>query len=1104
MKRAINTLIVFALLWLVRSSNQSLFAARDVDRGDRMSAQPQATIYYVDAVNGSNTTGNGSASAPWRTISYALSQAAGTEIEIHVAPGVYDQPLGESFPITMRTHAKLVGAGYTSTVISGVKTSDVVIFPGTAIYTRTTEINGFKVTNGNAGIRVDGPPGALSSPWIHGNWITGNELGIYNRSIDNQQVYTVIEGNLISGNIYGIFIESAGGAQANPTIIGNRIIGNTNTGIRCHARACCYSSCDAPIIGNVILDNGGWGIDHSFDGWFKPITATIVNNLIAHNSSGGVHLQLEDNATFVNNTVAYNNAYGIYGWGYTTFNCIVWGNGDDLNVPATQVYFSDVSEVEYAGTNNNISQSPRFADPDHGDYHVLPTSPVRDAGSSSAPSLPGTDLDGDPRILGGAVDIGADETITYNVSIAKSVWPTGTVYLGDILTYTLALSNTGPASAGGVLVTDTLPAGTTWTGIVRPSTGYATVTNETLLWLGTLPRTDTQTIAYSIMVNPNLPTGTLITNTAVADNRTGGITTTPPVTVTVGPRATWNSSYQVVDKVYAQPGQTLAYSIVISNTGNAPANDAVVTDTLDNHVLFSASAGGVFDNGRIIWSGLTITNGTSVTLNVVVTVTMPLTDATPIVNRIAVAGGGRPPFDLPTATTTVYNPPQAGFAAAPSLGPVPFVVTFTNSSQHATSLLWLYGDGLTSTIATTHAHTYSSAGVYTVTLQANNPVGSDTLTRTNYITAYNRAVADFTGSPRVGLWPLQVTFTNTSRYADRFIWNYGDGFTSTVTATIHTHTYATPGSYDVSLVAIGPYDNHIITQTAYIAVYDYPIASFSGAPTTGVAPLLVQFTNYSINATSYRWDFGDGSINFSTNPQHLYLNGGVYTVTLTASNPGGSDTLMRTAYITVHSPPLADFYAQPTAGLVPLTVTLSNTSQYADTYLWDYGDGVTSTVAIPTHTHTYPATGSYTVSLKAINPYGTNVLTRVNYIAVYTPPVAGFDAAPLVGVAPLQVSFTNTSQYASSFWWSFGDGSTSTSATPPPHTYMSGGVYTVSLRASNPGGSDWLTYTHYITVHNPPLPDFVGEPRVGFGALTTTFTNTLRWTPSSRHKSHQL
>lgn len=74
------------------------------------------------------------------------------------------------------------------------------------------------------------------------------------------------------------------------------------------------------------------------------------------------------------------------------------------------------------------------------------------------------------------------------------------------------------------------------------------------------------------------------------------------------------------------------------------------------------------------------------------------------------------------------------------------------------------------------------------------------------------------------------------------------------------------------------------------------------------------------------------------------------------------------AYITVHIPPSAGFTAQPTIGVVPLTVTLTNTSQLANTYVWTYGDGLTSTIAAPTHTHTYTATGFYTVTLDAGQP----------------------------------------------------------------------------------------------------------------------------------------
>jgi hypothetical protein len=116
----------------------------------------------------------------------------------------------------------------------------------------------------------------------------------------------------------------------------------------------------------------------------------------------------------VNNTIVYNNAYGIRSGRPLITNCIVWGHDDDLDTTVDRVSYSNIGDGEYAGINNNISLYPQFVDPMNHDYHVMATSPVIDAGDSTHPDLPAFDFDGDPRILGSAVDIGADET-TYNI-----------------------------------------------------------------------------------------------------------------------------------------------------------------------------------------------------------------------------------------------------------------------------------------------------------------------------------------------------------------------------------------------------------------------------------------------------------------------------------------------------------------------------------------------------------------------------------------------------------------------------------------------------------------------------------------------------------------
>jgi len=164
-----------------------------------------------------------------------------------------------------------------------------------------------------------------------------------------------------------------------------------------------------------------------------------------------------------------------------------------------------------------------------------------------------------------------------------------------------------------------------------------------------------------------------------------------------------------------------------------------------------------------------------------------------------------------------------------------------------------------------------------------------------------------------------------------------------------------------------------------------PVASLTGTPTSGTAPLTVTFTDSSTNSpTSWSWNFGDGSTSTSQNPSHAYSTAGTYTVSLTATNAGGSNTLTRTNYITVSSAvivPVASLTGTPTSGTAPLTVTFTDSSTNTPTsWSWNFGDGSTSTSQNPSHA--YSTAGTYTVSLTATNAGGSNTLTRTSYISV--------------------------------------------------------------------------------------------------------------------------
>ena len=283
-----------------------------------------------------------------------------------------------------------------------------------------------------------------------------------------------------------------------------------------------------------------------------------------------------------------------------------------------------------------------------------------------------------------------------------------------------------------------------------------------------------------------------------------------------------------------------------------------------------------------------------------------------------------------------------------------------------------------------------------------------------------------------------------------------------------------------------------------------PIAEFTGAPKSGNAPLAVQFTDCSSNSpTSWSWAFGDGGSSTSRNPSHTYTGSGNYTVSLTATNSGGSDGETKSSYISVSgggNPPVANFSGNPTSGYIPLTVAFTDTSTNSPTsWSWNFGDSNTSTSQNPSHQYT--SAGSYTVSLRATNAAGYDDEVKTSYISASTPPsppVANFTGSPTSGAVPLTVSFTDTSTNTPTSWsWNFGDSSTSTSQNPS-HQYTGAGSYTVSLRATNAGGYDDEVKTNYITA-NPaaPVANFTGTPTSGTAPLTVNFTDTSTNAPTS-------
>ncbi|MEP6645659.1 MAG: PKD domain-containing protein [Saprospiraceae bacterium] len=415
------------------------------------------------------------------------------------------------------------------------------------------------------------------------------------------------------------------------------------------------------------------------------------------------------------------------------------------------------------------------------------------------------------------------------------------------------------------------------------------------------------------------------------------------------------------------------------------------------------------------------------------------------------------------ATCSAPGPPIAAFNADHTDGCVVLTVHFFDQSQNnPTSWLWTFPGGSPGTSTSQNPTvTYSTSGAYNVTLKATNAQGNNTLTKTNYINVGDDPVANFNYTQN----GLSVSFHNLSTGATSYSWNFGDGNTSTQTNP--THVYDEDGVYNVKLTAFSDCGNDMITIS--VPVVTLPFANFRANITEGCDPIEIEFTNLSSsNSTSFHWEFPGGSPPTSTafEPTVVYEIPGTFNVTLTVVNGAGDDVLTKTNYITVFPEPTSAF----TSAVNGFQVTFNSTGSVGDNYMWNFGDGQTSTIHNPTHVYT--AGGNYTVTLTVSNLCGSVVHTSA--VSIAGAPVAGFSSDVESGCAPFVVHYFNQSMGNVTFIsWIFQGGSPATSNQPNPIvTYNTPGTYDVTLTVSNTAGSDDLFMNNYITVYDETISNF--------------------------------
>jgi PKD repeat protein len=349
----------------------------------------------------------------------------------------------------------------------------------------------------------------------------------------------------------------------------------------------------------------------------------------------------------------------------------------------------------------------------------------------------------------------------------------------------------------------------------------------------------------------------------------------------------------------------------------------------------------------------------------------------------------------PSGSGTTTPPPAVMVPASPSN----LVATVTGTSirlqwsDNATnetgeSIYVALGNGAFSKVTDVVANVVTTnltgftAGSYRFYVTAFNAAGTSTTSNVAQTTVASGVTAAFSVSALSGIaGQTNFTFTDQSSgtIASR-IWNFGDGQTSTAAST--THLFANPGTYNVTLtVTASSGAQSTATRSIVVVAASAPLsASFSYAPLDPIAGQDITFIDSTTGgATSWAWNFGDGTTSAAQNPIKRFTKAGTYHVVLTAAKSGSSSSiatdLVVNASIPATPPVVAAFAISPSpasAGDVVSFVDQSSGSPVS--WSWSFGDGATSSLQNPTHI--YAARGTYVVTLTASNGSSSATASR--------------------------------------------------------------------------------------------------------------------------------
>jgi PKD repeat protein len=445
-----------------------------------------------------------------------------------------------------------------------------------------------------------------------------------------------------------------------------------------------------------------------------------------------------------------------------------------------------------------------------------------------------------------------------------------------------------------------------------------------------------------------------------------------------------------------------------------------------------------------------------------------------------------------SSDTIIVNEAFANFNYTLLNNCIPINAVFQDSSSNALNWEWSFGNGNSSTIQNPTQQLLSFPTDSMKLIITDNNGCKDSI----FKKFVNNFSAEFTASDSLVCSGNVINFSPISEVVNTWIWDFGDGNTSS--DSVPSHTYLNPGLYNVQLITSdGQGCTDTIIKIDYIDVKQV-ISDFNYSVNGNCPPVVTSFNNQSTGGSNYFWDFGDNLTSIIQNPAHVYTNSGYYDVSLIANdNFGCSDTLTINNLVYIPGP-ILDFSIDQLFGCDSLNISILNNSINTSSYLYNFGDGSTSSLENPSKLYNSP--GMYQITLVGEDSAGCQT-------SLISQDIITIDVTPIIDIQILDTNLclnysfdiTNNSIYAASHSWIYGSSLFTTSS--PSIVANLQDTNNLVYIAGNTNGTCYDTsykeiITHYIpdvSIINPGIL-CSNQGILNLTTLNNSFYNNLTWT----------